>query len=466
MIKKFIDNIFSSIYTKQPTFLDTYEMFMNVNNISFEELKLAIDNANNEKNTFDIICLITKYFISCLKVGNDFSAIFNNPKFRDKNSPFFCFDENTLIIQVFELYESFGQEVVLFLSKMSKPIPFLYLWYDKEKLKFINKINLKAFSDFFCFDCPFIVSIGESNIGKSKLLNDVFSTSFVTNKKGIFSGGVDITLNTEEFATGFNIVDVHTEFDDNLLASLLNIFTSENCWVLLHIKERKKIKEYFSALLNIGIKKENIILILRDTPDEPDVNFYEKENQLLNHIINIRHTHEIDYRYFLNDLKTFLFKITGVGKDRKFPSTYKKTADKNNNVIQKNNIEIMCHSKDFKDASFKVTRIINDNELKDLKNELYPHLKRLSEVDELKKLKASDGNKKNCLRNYDLEIEQVFNRKKQMKIPNIILIYEKQLRLKNFSILKEINRALQFHQEPIIRQKQDQKKKLLNNIKI
>ena len=424
LIKQFINNIFSN---QNVTFQATYEIFMNVNNLSFEELRLKIDDGNKATNTFDIISSITKYFISCLKVGNDFSEIFNSPKFRDKNSPLFCFDENTLIIQVYEIYEPFAQDLVLLLSKMSKPIPFSYLWYDNPKGNFINKIHLKAFSDIFYLNCPFIVSIGESNIGKSRLLNDVFTTSFVTDKNGIFSGGVDITLNTEEFATGFNIVDVHTEFNIDLLTTLFSIFTSEKCWILLHIKEEKKIKEYLHALFKIGIKKENIILILRDIEDDSDINFYETENQLQNQIIKICHTHNGNYKYSLNDLKTFLFKITGAGKNKKFPPAYKETVNKNYNVAEENikrsnNIEIVCHSKEFRDISLKITSILKEKELKDFRNELYPHLKCISEVEELKKLKTTENSQKNCSTNYDREIEKVFNRKKQLIIPEIIKI--------------------------------------------
>jgi GTP-binding protein EngB required for normal cell division len=66
---------------------------------------------------------------------------------------------------------------------MSRPIPFSYLWYDKKNDDFHWTIPLKAFSEFFWFDNPFIVSLGQGNIGKSKLLNSVFTTSFVTKKK-------------------------------------------------------------------------------------------------------------------------------------------------------------------------------------------------------------------------------------------------------------------------------------------
>jgi hypothetical protein len=122
-------------------------------------------------------------------------------------------------------------------------------------------------------------------------------------------------LNSEEFSTGFNIVDVHSELNLDLLKSLFSILISERCWILLHIKDSNKIKEYLSVLFKIGLKKENIILILRDTPDGSEINLYENENKLENHIINICHTTDDDYDSAIIELKTFLFKIIGIGKN-------------------------------------------------------------------------------------------------------------------------------------------------------
>lgn len=460
LIKKFINN---HILQQKVNFLSTFEIFMNVNNMRYLDVKRAIEETNKDTNIVQILSLILKYFVGCLKVGNDYSALFNHAQFRNPKSHFYCFDETTLIIYVFELYELYAQELVLFLSKMSRPIPFSYLWYDNKNDNSNWIIHLKAFSEFFWLDNPFIVSLGQSNIGKSKLLNSVFTTSFVTKKNGIFSGGVDITLNTEEFSTGFNIVDVHCQFEMDLLKCLFSIFISERCWILLHIKDSNKIKEYLSVLFKIGIKKENIILILRDTPDGSDINLYENENKLENHIINICHTNDDDYDGSIIELKTFLFKIIGIGKNRRFPPSYANQFKNNyfnmeNNAEKFNNIDIKCHSEEFREVSIKITEILKETEIEDFRNKQFPHLKCLSEIESLNKLKIANNNNSISRTNYDSEIENIYKKKEKLLIPELIQIYELQLRLCKFSILKEINRALQFYHQPIIKSKFDEKK--------
>jgi hypothetical protein len=102
IIKKFIKN---HILQQNVNFLSTFEIFMNVNNISYLDVKRAIEETSENTNIFQILSLIFKYFVGCLKVGNDYSALFNHAQFRNPKSHFYCFDVTTLIIYVFEEYE-------------------------------------------------------------------------------------------------------------------------------------------------------------------------------------------------------------------------------------------------------------------------------------------------------------------------------------------------------------------------
>ncbi len=112
-------------------FFSTYTLFHQIAN-KFHPGHFCSSQTNEDTNIFQILSLILKYFVGCLKVSNDYSALFNHAQFRNPKSHFYCFDEITLIIYVFELYELYAQDLVLFLSKMSRPIPFSYLWYDKK----------------------------------------------------------------------------------------------------------------------------------------------------------------------------------------------------------------------------------------------------------------------------------------------------------------------------------------------
>ena len=245
----------------------------------------------------------------------------------------------------------------------------------------------------------------------------------------------------------------------------------ERCWFLLQIKDISKVNDYFTKLTKHSIAKENIILIIRDKESLDDTSktiLLKEQGAVL--IFNEKNE---DFELSLDDLKTFLFRKHGMGIKAQYPNSYDKNSHfKNYFQIEKmlkeetkNDFKILFHKPDFTNSSCDVTKSLNNYSFDQLKSDLFPQLNSISLIEEKEKQKNDSKKSGHKVLNYDKEIEKIQQKKIELPIPQVIVLFDEKLRQNEFEIIKEIYRAQSFYQHPKIQENLAKKNDLVSKFK-
>ncbi|CAF3834362.1 unnamed protein product [Rotaria sp. Silwood1] len=295
------------------------QLFTEILPLNYHSLGETIKNSLNKMSMLD---MMLPYVLNKLKKGIALSEICELEIFWDEVSPLFGMDYKTIFICMIERYKRYQLDIVALIKKLGIALPFAYRWVVNQKLIF--KIPLRAYSYSLDIDCPMVISLGSGCIGKSTLLNKIYSAQFITNRAGKITGGIDVIFSTPEFACGFTIFDIHDDAyeQEALLEVFFKMIPIENCWILLQSTSADEKNKIIEKLKLFGTTNGQIIWIVRDCKESTYQSTQTLKDNSQIQVLSIRKIEENNPQFNANlaVLREKLFKSTGIGHNSRKPN--------------------------------------------------------------------------------------------------------------------------------------------------
>ena len=447
---------------------DEHQLFTEIVPLNYNALEQVIRQRLDSPSNTSLLDLMLPYILDKLKKGIDLKEICELEIFWDESSQVYGMDYKTMFVCMIERYQHHQLYIISLIKKLGIALPFVYQWIVNEKL--ILKMPLRAYSDCLAIDCPMVISLGSPLIGKSSLLNKIYSAQFMTNRAGIINGGIDVLLSTSEFACGFTIFDIHDDACEqkHLLNILFTMMPLESCWILLQSISVDETKAIINMLKAFGINDNQLICIVRDSKDQTKLQIEKLMQNRTEHVLSIRKIEDNNAAFNSNlaVLREKLFKLTGIGHTAKKPDGIPpKTIDGNiyseieNRAVREQDTHIHI---DIRDESVRQISLSIDKELKNidaqmnnLQNNLFPHveLNNRIQAQECKKseLVGKEPEEKQAeLTKIDQEIVRLSKKKASTKPSNLISRYNKLFIEGSFHLISELDKRVSAWQSPIM----------------
>ncbi|CAF3900507.1 unnamed protein product [Rotaria sp. Silwood1] len=441
------------------------QLFTEILPLNYHSLGETIKNSLNKMSMLD---MMLPYVLNKLKKGIALSEICELEIFWDEVSPLFGMDYKTIFICMIERYKRYQLDIVALIKKLGIALPFAYRWVVNQKLIF--KIPLRAYSYSLDIDCPMVISLGSGCIGKSTLLNKIYSAQFITNRAGKITGGIDVIFSTPEFACGFTIFDIHDDAyeQEALLEVFFKMIPIENCWILLQSTSADEKNKIIEKLKLFGTTNGQIIWIVRDCKESTYQSTQTLKDNSQIQVLSIRKIEENNPQFNANlaVLREKLFKSTGIGHNSRKPNEINLRKESDNLYRE---IETRLGQQqlpgihiDMQDESVGKCSIWTDEYLRstdgimdNLQAHLFKHVEfnKLIQAEEKKKagLSGTDSQTKQTeITKIDQAKIHFSDKKASTKPSTLVCQYNKYFINKDFYLITELDKRVSAWQSPIL----------------
>ena len=439
---------------------DEHQLFTEIVPLNYNALEQVIRQRLDSPSNTSLLDLMLPYILDKLKKGIDLKEICELEIFWDESSQVYGMDYKTMFVCMIERYQHHQLYIISLIKKLGIALPFVYQWIVNEKL--ILKMPLRAYSDCLAIDCPMVISLGSPLIGKSSLLNKIYSAQFMTNRARIINGGIDVLLSTSEFACGFTIFDIHDDAYEqkHLLNILFTMMPLESCWILLQSISVDATKAIINMLKSFSINDNQLICIVRDSKDQTKQQIEKLMQNRTEHVLSIRKIEENNAAFNSNlaVLREKLFKLTGIGHTAKKPDGIPpKTIDGNiyseieDRAVreQDKHIHIDIRGKSIREISLSIDKELKniDAQMDNLQNNLFPHveLNNRIQAQERKKSELVEKEleeKQAELTKINQEIVRFSKEKASTKPSNLISRYNELFIEGSFHLISELDKRV------------------------
>ena len=443
-------------------------VFTEIIPLKFDELKETIRKQISNVSDTSLLDVMLPYILNKLKKGTDLTEICELEIFWEESSLVYGMDYRTIFTCMIERYKYHQIDLLSLFLKLGIALPFVYQWIVEEKLIF--KVPLRAYSHCLAIDCPIVISLGPDSIGKSTLLNKIYSAKFITNKAGVLSDGIDVLFSTPEFLCGFTIFDIHGHAckQKHLLEVFFKMMPLENCWILLQIRSVDETDMALKMLKSFGIDDVQIICIVRDFKGANNQEIEKLMNNRQNQVLYIRKIEEGNPAFNANLAvqREKLFMATGIGESSKKPDGVE-LQNEDHNVYM--GIENRVRSKQFQDICIDITddatrnfSLFIDEQLKrisvnmpNLQTYLFKHIDFNMKIqhEENKKIqlagKDTEG-RQETLTTTDQTIVSLSKTKASTTPSDLVREYNKKFIQQYFHLINEMNKRVSVWQTPIL----------------
>jgi hypothetical protein len=444
------------------------QLFTEISPLNYDSLKEILKVQENKSSDESLLDVMLPYILSKLKTGIDLSEICELEIFWDEASQLYGMDYKTLFVCMIERYQRHQLNITSLIKNLGVALPFAYQWMDAEK--FIMKIPLRAYSHCLVIDCPIVVSLGSNSIGKSTLLNKIYSAGFVTNKAGIINDGIDVLFSTPEFACGFTIFDIHGHACEkqDLLKVFFKMMPLENCWILLQSRSLDDTETIIKTLKAFGVNNGQIICIIRDCKDGINQNIEQLADNRKDQVLSIRKIEENNTAFNSNlaVLREKLFKLTGIGHSSRKPNganlkkhnhnVYLDIEDRISNERYAN-IRIDTQDESIRRLSISIDTHLTsiDGNIENLQEHLFQHVtcNKTKQNEKNKKAKLAGketGEKQAELTKIDQTILNLSQNKANTVPSELVCQYNKLFIHKEFHLINELDKRVTVWQSPIL----------------